>query len=521
MDKTGTLTEGIVEFDGALDIEGSDSSDVLTLAALNAGLQRGFENPIDAAVLAHHPIPADARALDELPYDFQRRMLSVLVRHPDPLLITKGAVQNVLERCTEVEINGQRHPISTVRDAVLERYRALGDSGRRVLAVATRQLAADTSTISLADESTLVLRGLIVLRDPPKPDAPQAVAALAELGVGIRLITGDNEHVAATAARAVGLDDRAIMTGPEIELIDDAALQRRVAEVTVFAAVEPVQKARLVRALRAAGETVGYLGDGINDAPALHAADVGISINTAVDVAKQAAEVVLLDKELAVIVTGVRLGRETFANTLKYVRVTTSANFGNMLSMAVASIFLPFLPLLPRQILLLNFLSDIPAMAIAGDAVDSEQARRPGTWDVRGIRRFMIVFGLLSTAFDLATFGVLIVAFGADATLFQSAWFIESTLTEIVVLLSLRTARPVWRSRPGRALLIASALVAVVTLALPYIPGAAGALGLAPVPWPVILTLIGLTSLYLAANELLKRRFLGVPVELPVLEQPR
>ncbi|GAA4366912.1 HAD-IC family P-type ATPase [Agromyces bauzanensis] len=301
-----------------------------------------------------------------------------------------------------------------------------------------------------------------------------------------------------------------MLTGPETVGLDDAALVTHVQDVVVFAEVEPLQKRRILTALRADGETVGYLGDGINDAPALHAADVGISVDTAVDVAKQAAAVVLLAKSLAVLADGIQFGRATFANTLKYVRVTTSANFGNMLSMAVASLFLSFLPLLPRQILLLNFLSDIPATTIATDRVDPERVHEPGRWDLRGIRNFMVVFGLLSTVFDLATFGLLLWVFQAGQDLFRSSWFIESTLTELVVLLSLRTGRPVFRSRPGSALLWASVAMAVTTIVLPYVPPLATPLGLVPVPWPILASLFGLTAVYLLANEALKRRFLQV-----------
>jgi Mg2+-importing ATPase len=273
----------------------------------------------------------------------------------------------------------------------------------------------------------------------------------------------------------------------------------------VFAEVAPSHKERIVRALRAAGETVGFLGDGINDAPALHAADVGISVDTAVDVAKQSAAIVLLDKSLAVVADGVRLGRQTFANTLKYVRVTTSANFGNMLSMAAAAAFLPFLPLLPRQILLLNFLSDIPGTTIAADTVDPEQLARPRAWDIRSIRTFMIVFGLVSSVFDGLTFLALRLGFDAGAALFRSGWFIESTATELAVMLVLRTSRPFWRSRPGHALVVTSVAVAAITVALPYTP-LADPLGFVPVPLRVLGTLAALTVIYVVANEIAKRR---------------
>ncbi|MBM7504869.1 magnesium-translocating P-type ATPase [Agromyces aurantiacus] len=509
-DKTGTLTRGTVQLDRAADLDGHESEGVLRLASLNAGLQEGFPNPLDLAILARRrPDPAE-RALDEVPYDFARRRLSVAAEIDGiPTLITKGAFESVLDACASARVGGRDAPIDEVRTALMQRYAELSGRGVRVLGIAVRTLPAPLPVLTPADETGMVLVGLLGFDDPPRDDAGAAVAELARLGVSVRLITGDNRFAAAAVAASVGLPTEHVLTGRELAAMDDAALASAVRSTAVFAEVEPLQKRRVVGALRADGETVGFLGDGINDAPALHAADVGISVDTAVDVAKQAAGVVLLDKSLDVIVDGVTLGRATFANTLKYVRVTTSANFGNMLSMAAASLFLPFLPLLPRQILLLNFLSDIPATTIAADAVDPEAIEAPGRWDLRGIRNFMIVFGLLSTVFDLATFAVLLLVFQAGPTEFRSAWFIESTLTEVVVLLSLRTARPVLRSRPGAALVWASVAIAVTTVALPYVPFLAEPLGLAPVPGALVLVLLALTTLYLGANELLKRRFLA------------
>jgi Mg2+-importing ATPase len=350
----------------------------------------------------------------------------------------------------------------------------------------------------------MTLRGLLTFHDPPKEGAPEAIADLARLGVSVRLVTGDNQLAARRIAEDVGLRADRVLTGPQVDALDDDGLAAEAAATEVFAEVDPLHKERLVRALRARGETVGFLGDGINDSAALHVADVGISVDTAVDVAKQTAAIVLLDKSLGVVADGVRLGRQTFANTLKYVRVTTSANFGNMLSMAAAAAFLPFLPLLPRQILLLNFLSDIPGMTIAADSVDPEQLRRPGTWSVRSIRNFMIVFGLVSSAFDILTFLVLRLAFDASAELFRSGWFVESTATELAVMLVLRTARPFWKSRPGRALLASSLVVAAVTVTLPY-TALAEPLGLTALPARVLLALATLTVVYVAANEVAKR----------------
>lgn len=509
-DKTGTLTRGIVQLDHAFGLDGADSDEVLRLAGLNAGLQRGFPNPLDAAILERITPDASMSAIDEVPYDFARRRLSVAARVDGvPTLITKGAFESVLDAAATARIGVADRPIGEVREDLLRRYTALSSQGMRVLGIAVRELPEHPPLLTPADESGLTLVGMLAFHDPPREDATAAIDRLAGLGVSVRLITGDNPYAAAAVAAAVGLPAARVLTGRQLAGMDDVALSAAVAATSVFAEVEPLQKRRVVDALRANGETVGFLGDGINDSPSLQSADVGISVDTAVDVAKQAAGVVLLDKSLDVIVDGVMLGRETFANTLKYVRVTTSANFGNMLSMAAASLFLPFLPLLPRQILLLNFLSDIPATTIAADAVDPEAVDEPGRWDLRGIRNFMIVFGLLSTAFDLATFAVLILAFHADATLFRSAWFIESTLTELVVLLSLRTARPIFRSRPGRALLWTSIGIGAVTIALPFLPRVADPLGLAPVPAALLAVLVMLTALYLVANELLKRRFLA------------
>jgi P-type Mg2+ transporter len=501
-DKTGTLTVGAARFDDAVDADGASSTEVRDLARVNAALQQGFTNPLDAALLqgAHD---VQAVRLDEVPYDFNRRRESVLVDGTTPLLVTKGAYAEVLSICTRVREDGADVPLASVSDRVLKLFDRLCDEGSRVLALATRELPGRRN-VTATDEFDMTFRGLLIFADPPKPGAADAVGELATLGVAVRVITGDNRLAARHVARSVGLPADAVLTGDEIERLEDDELARRAATTFVFAEIEPLQKERIVKALRDAAETVGYLGDGINDAAALHAADVGISVDTAVDVAKQTAAIVLLEKDLSVVAHGVRLGRKTFANTMKYVRVTTSANFGNMLSMAAASVFLPFLPLLPRQILLLNFLTDIPGTTIAEDEVDPEQLERPRAWDIGAIRRFMIVFGTLSSVFDIATFVTLRVAFHAGAGLFRSAWFLESTATELVVMLVLRSNRPFWKSRPGRGLVLSSAVAAVVTGALPYSP-LAGPLGLVAVPGSIVLFLLVLTVVYALANDALKR----------------
>jgi Mg2+-importing ATPase len=512
-DKTGTLTAGAVRLDRALDPDGREDADVLRLAALNAGLQRGYPNPIDQAILAVAPAPAAGqRFLDENPYDFRRKRLSVLVAGeaglatagPVPTLVVKGAFESTVAVCALARTGAGDVAIDRVRAGLQARFEALSADGYRVLALATRELPGRTATTD-ADEAGLTLRGLLAFHDPPKAGVADAIDRLGDHGVSIRLVTGDNRLAAAHVARAVGLDPTGALTGAAIDALDDDALADRARTTAVYAEVEPLHKQRIVAALQHHGETVGFLGDGINDAVALHTADVGISVDTAVSAAKQTAAIVLLDKDLAVVADGVDLGRQTFANTLKYIRVTTSANFGNMLSMAAAAAFLPFLPLLPRQILLLNFLSDIPGMTIAADSVDAEELASPRAWHLRSIRTFMVAYGLISSAFDLATFAVLRWGFHAGATAFRSAWFIESTLTELTVMLVLRTNRPFFRSRPGTGLLWSSLAVAALTVALPYSP-LADPLGLDAVPAKVIGTVVGLICVYVAVNELAKRR---------------
>ncbi|PFG38593.1 Mg2+-importing ATPase [Georgenia soli] len=516
-DKTGTLTSGDVRLRAALAPDGVADDEVLRLARLNAGLQRGFANPLDRAVLDGVQEVPPGRALGEVPYDFSRRRLSVLVgadADGPPLLVTKGAFAETVAVCDRVELDGR---VSALDDAALrsvwDAQDSLAAEGLRVLALATRQLPTGVQ-VSAADERGMTLRGLLAFEDPPRADAVASVARLREVGVGVRLVTGDSAAAARVVAAAVGLSPAGMLTGRDLAALDDRALAARLSAAEVVAEVDPLEKERVVRQLRRRGEVVGFLGDGINDAPALHAADVGLSVDTAVDVAKQAADVVLLDKSLGVVADGVVLGRSTFANTLKYVRVTVSANFGNMLSMAAAAAFLPFLPMLPRQILVLNFLSDIPGTTIAGDSVDPEQVARAPAWDTRSIRRFMVTFGLISTAFDLLTFLVLRQVFRADAPLFRSGWFVESTLTELAVMLVLRTGRPFYRSRPGVGLRLTSGVVAVVVVALPFTPLAAP-LGLVPLPAALLATLAVLLALYVLMNELAKRALAPRPRQAP------
>ena len=353
----------------------------------------------------------------------------------------------------------------------------------------------------------MAFAGFLLFSDPPKADAPATVRDLAAMGVSIKVLTGDNRFIAAHVATAVGLPAGAMLTGAQIDTLDNAALTHRAPRTGLFVEVDPNQKERIIRSLQRAGAVVGYLGDGINDAPALHVADVGISVDQAVDVARESADLVLLEHDLDVLRAGIAEGRRTIANTLKYISITTSANFGNMISMAVASLLLPFLPLLARQILLNNFLSDFPAIAIAGDRVDPELAARPFRWNIRDVRVFMMTFGLVSSVFDVLTFLVLLFAFHSGPELFRTGWFVESLLTELAVMLIIRTRRPFYRSAPGRLLLWLTLAIAALTLVLPYIGVVAVPFAFQPLPAAVLGVLLAITAAYVAATELVKRRY--------------
>jgi Mg2+-importing ATPase len=392
-----------------------------------------------------------------------------------------------------------------VNDAVQKLFLSLSNSGFRVLGVASRELPG-AATVTLADESALTLVGFVTFADPAKPDAAATLADLATNGISVRMLTGDNRLVAAHIAQEVGLATSTVLTGTDIDALDDKQLAASAAHVSVFAELNPIQKQRIVEALRASGQVVGYLGDGINDSPALHAADVGISVDSAVAVAKEAAAIVLLDKDLGVLLDGMKQGRRTFANTMKYIFLTTSASFGNVLSLAVAAAVLPFLPLLASQILLINLLTDLPSTFIATDSVDAAQLRRPQHWNVKLIRNYMLVFGTLSSLFDIATFAVLEWGFHAKVHEFQSTWFVVSILTEVTVLFVLRTRRPFFRSRPSTWVIVASVVVAALALYLPYSP-LAPTLSIIPVPGPLLVASIVIVVVYLVANELTKRVF--------------
>lgn len=510
-DKTGTLTSGQIELNAATDPAGQPSRAVFNLALINARLETGIANPLDAAILAAaDPGDEDAWAptkIDEIPYDFQRKRLTVVVADGDAhLLITKGAFESVLCSCSSVRRAGGECALDEATRAELRSFAAMhGAEGIRVLALATRRML-PKSCYERDDERMMSFAGFLMFSDTLKPGIEQAIHGLSELGIAVKIISGDNLHVAGHVAHAIGLVPRMI-TGSELAQTQDEALGHLAEECNVFAEVDPQQKERIVRALQQRSHSVAYMGDGINDAPALRLADVGISVEGAVEVARESADIVLLQQDLGVLKRGVEDGRRTFANTLKYIAITTSANFGNMISMAIGTLFLPFLPLTAIQILLNNFLSDIPSLAVAGDRVDHEAVARAPRWDIQQIRNYMVLFGLVSTLFDLLTFGLMVQVFHAGAGLFQSAWFVISLLTELAVVLVLRTRRPCWRSRPGTLLVLATLAVGGLAVILPGLGLLPAEVGFVPLPASVLAAALGVVVLYGITTEAVKQAF--------------
>ena len=507
-DKTGTLTMGSMRLHAALDLQGRPSEKVLFLAQLNAMFETGFSNPLDEALRRHRSVDLTGyRKLEEEPYDFVRKRLSILVATPQThVLITKGAVDSMLTACLDAEqSDGTVVSIDEVRDSIRQQVRELSAQGFRTLGLACRNMGA-VDRVSKEHETAMTFLGLVAFADPPKPGMAETIATLKGLGVSLKMVTGDQALVAAYVGRAVGLENPHLLTGTDLRGMSDDALRTRANSIDIFAEIEPNQKERIIRALRASGNVVGYLGDGINDAPALHAADVGISVDSAVDVAKEAADLVLLEHDLGVLVQGVREGRMTFANTLKYVFMATSANFGNMFSMAGASLFLPFLPLLPKQILLTNVLTDLPEMTIATDRVDHELIERPRRWDIPFIRRFMLTFGLVSSLFDYLTFGVLMLLLHSTTGQFRTGWFVESVLSASLIVLVIRTRRPCYTSRPSSALLITTLLTGLGTMLLPVTPVGAF-LGFEPLPPIFWAAMLGILLAYVVVAEFAKQLF--------------
>jgi Mg2+-importing ATPase len=524
-DKTGTLTTGKLGVSRTVGIteDPANADRTLELAYLNSHFQTGFTNPLDAAVLADTAAPADLgdyHKIAEIPYDFSRRLLSVVVRDGSGqlVLITKGAPESVLQRAELVREGADSRPFDkTEHDRLAKLMDAASADGFRQVAVGSRLVepaevtqpdASGTVRLIAPDDSEhgLTFEGLIMFSDPPKDGVGDTIAQLAHDGVRLKIVTGDNDLVARYVAAQVGLATDDVLTGDEIRGLTHPALVSRVKRTTIFARVNPDQKLQVIRALHDAGEVVGYLGDGINDAPALHAADVGISVDNATDVARSAADIILLESSLAAIHQGVIEGRRTFANTLKYIRMGTSSNFGNMLSMTGAALVLPFLPMTPGQILLNNLIYDASQTTIPTDNVDEEANHSPAKWDVASIRRFMLIFGPISSLFDFLTFWLLLVVVGSNRQSFQTGWFIESLFTQVLVVLVIRTRLAPWRSRPSRPLLAAIVGALVVTVAIPFSP-LGPLLGFVAPPPLFWLLLVGLVTAYLALVEIVKRIF--------------
>jgi len=507
-DKTGTLTVGDVSLEAAVGVDGQPSLEVLRWAVLNSSFQTALPNPLDAAILKRKgdvDVEGASKA-GEVPYDFERKRLSVIVSDGHAATMAcKGAVASVLEQCTRIGVGSNVLDLTVERrHAEEQRLAAWSKEGRRVIALAIKQIEAGRHC-GPDDETDLTLVGYLLFSDPLKPGIAETVTALARNGVTLKIISGDNRYVAEHVAKSIGLKPH-VLVGRKVDGLGDRALARRLATANVFAEVTPGQKERIVTALRRAGHTVGYMGDGINDAPSLRAADIGISVDNAVDAAKASADVILLRQDLLVLLDGVLAGRTAFGNTIKYIAITISANFGNMISMAAASLMLPFLPMLATQILLNNLLSDLPMLAISTDRVDPELLQHPRQWDFRALVRSMVSFGLVSSVFDGLTFLVLLQVFHANAATFQTAWFTESLLTELVVVAVMRTQRPFFRSWPSPLLLVVSMVVALTALAVPVLPLATQLLDFVPLPAPLLGAILGIVLTYAAASEVLKRR---------------
>ena len=513
-DKTGTLTLDRIVLERHLDLDGEESDEALEYGYLNSRFQTGLKNLMDKAVLAHRDLEAAAmryRVVDEIPFDFQRRRMSVVVADGggEHLLICKGAVEEMLSICAFAQTGDVIEPMTDARRREIKAMtHGLNEDGLRVLVVAVRRQPAHAHAYGVADEDGLIAVGCLAFLDPPKDSAATAIRALHQHGVQVKVVTGDNEAVTRKICREVGLDVAESVQGRDIEALDDVALDALVARVTVFAKMSPLQKARVVRSLQRLGHTVGFLGDGINDAPALHDADVGISVDTATDIAKESADIILLEKNLMVLEEGVLEGRVTFGNIMKYIKMTASSNFGNVLSILIASAFLPFMPMLPLQILVLNLLYDISQLSIPFDRMDEEYLSRPRKWDAGDIGRFMVWIGPVSSIFDITTFWLMWHYFGANSpahqSLFQSGWFIEGLLSQTLIVHMIRTRRiPFLQSVASAPVLGLTVAIIVVGMLIPF--SAIGAkIGMSPLP-PMYFAWLALTLVsYCVLTQLMK-----------------
>ncbi len=502
-DKTGTITEGIIKVTGVVGVEGIGSEFTRELAYWNATFETGYANPIDVALKQLDIKPGwQPKKLGEVPYDFIRKRLSVAIdTGTEKLLIIKGAFKEVISVCTQVRLKDDSIVgIDTQREEIEKSFEAFGVGGLRVIGVCYKNINKDE--IAKEDEAEMIFAGFILLQDPIKSGIVDTIAALKQLEVSLKVITGDNRNVAKSIALGIGIENPKVITGEDMLDISPEALDRLVCDTHIFAEVEPQQKERIIRALRGTF-TVAYMGDGINDVSAINAADVGISVENAVDVAREAADFVLMEKNLMVVVDGIKEGRKTFANTLKYIFINTGSTFGNMFSVAIASLLLSFLPMLPKQILLTNFITDFPYLTIASDNVDPEQLERPGRWDLKFIRNYMIIFGIHSSVFDVITFLTLLYVLKVKESAFQTGWFIESILTELFILFIIRTHKNFFKSQPGKYLFIFSLVGLALTLGLPFMPFA-GAVGLVPLPMMSLGAMLLIVAAYIVTADLLK-----------------
>lgn len=508
-DKTGTITEGNVVVKDIVNVEGQSDDTAKLYCYLNATLQNGFANPVDKAITALAIDSTGFEKINEIPYDFVRRRLTVsVINRQDRLIITKGAFKNILEICDREQL-----PDGTIvniddgmRQTLQDRFKAWSDEGYRVMGLALKKLLKEKA--SREDEKDMIFMAYILLEDPLKDGAAASIERLKEQQIRIKIITGDNRYSAYHSAQKIGINGT-VLTGDELDQLLPEALVVKVRNIDVFAEIEPHQKERIIKSLQKSNFIVAYIGDGINDVAAINAADIGISTNNAADIAKDAADFVLLEKDLSVLSDGVREGRKSFANSMKYIFINTGCIFGNMLSVAAASLFLPFLPMLPKQILLTNLLSDFPYLAIASDNVDKNQLNNPGKWDLKSIRNFMVVFGLHSSLFDFITFYLLLIHFHLIGSSFQTGWFIESVITELMILYVVRTRQSFIRSKPGKLIIISSVTILITTLLLPISP-LADALGLSPLHFRQAIMLGIVLLLYLATADLVKLIFFRI-----------
>jgi Mg2+-importing ATPase len=502
-DKTGTLTAGNITIHEIVNAWGLPDKTVENYACWNACLEGGYSNPIDEALKNYHSessiLPIK---LAELPYDFNRKRLSILVQQSARnLIVTKGAFAEIISICTHVKSKTEQvENISEHLEAIENIFKQFASKGFRVIALCYKENSSNNLTLS--DEINMIFGGFVLLSDPVKEGIQITLQQLNELGIGLKIITGDNQLVAHALGRQLGIENPKVLSGDKLAAANPEAIPMLVNEYQIFAEIDPQQKEQIILALKH-NHAVAYMGDGINDVAALHAADIGISVDNAVDIAKEAADFVLLEKNLDVLIEGIREGRKTFANTLKYIFINTGSTFGNMFSVAGASLLLPFLPMLPKQILLTNFITDFPYLSIASDNVDAEQLKRPGKWDIKTIQKYMVVFGIHSSIFDLLTFFVLWKGLRVTEHGFQTAWFIESILTELFILFIIRTHQKFFKSLPGKWLFIMSAIGLITTFILPYVP-LAERLGFVPLPIWQMAILMGIVTCYILTADFLK-----------------